>query len=140
MENLQAALIRLLEEDARYTVLELAAMTGASAEEVKAEVRRLESDGVIVKYSAIVNSERLNVNTVQALIEVRVTPKKLRGFDAVAEELNNYPEVKSLYLMSGGFDIAIFVEAKNACGRIAFRFRKAFHDRRRSQHGYAFYS
>jgi len=112
MEALKKKLLNLLEEDARYSHKQLAAMTGADEEAVAIAVRELEENGVIVKYSAIINSESLNQNIVQALIEVRVTPKKLRGFDAVAEEINNYPEVRSLYLMSGGFDIAIFVEGK----------------------------
>lgn len=110
MNKLQSELLKLLTEDARYTPCQLSAMTGASEEEVVSAIAELENQGVIVKYSAIVNNEGFNV--VQALIEVRVTPKKLRGFDAVAEELDNFPEVKSLYLMSGGFDIAIFVEGK----------------------------
>ena len=112
MDGLSKKLIKLLEEDARYTHRQLAAMTGATEEEVASAVRELEEKGTIVKYSAIVNSESLNQNIVQALIEVRVTPKKLRGFDAAAEEIINFPEVRSLYLMSGGFDIAIFVDGK----------------------------
>ncbi len=112
MKKLQAKLIRLLKEDARYTAEELAAMVGESAETVKAEIRALEDDGVIVKYTAITNSEIENENLVEALIEVRVTPKRLKGFDAIAEEINRFKEVRSLYLMSGGYDIAIFVEGK----------------------------
>ena len=112
MKKLQAKLIRLLKEDARYTAEELAAMVGESAEKVKAEIRALEDDGVIVKYTAITNSEIENENLVEALIEVRVTPKRLKGFDAIAEEINRFKEVRSLYLMSGGYDIAIFVEGK----------------------------
>ncbi len=111
MNNLQSELLKLLTEDARYSVKQLSSMTGSSESAVQAAIKELEDTGVIVKYSAIVNNESFNV--VQALIEVRVTPKKLRGFDAVAEELDNFPEVKSLYLMSGGFDIAIFVEGKS---------------------------
>lgn len=110
MNNLQSELLKLLSEDARYSAKQLASMTGKTEAEVLSAIKELEDAGVIVKYSAIVNSESFNV--VEALIEVRVTPKKLRGFDAVAEELDNFPEVKSLYLMSGGFDIAIFVEGK----------------------------
>ena len=112
MKKLQAKLIRLLKEDARYTAEELAAMVGESAETVKAEIRALEDDGVIVKYTAITNSEIENENLVEALIEVRVTPKRLKGFDAIAEEINRFKEVRSLYLMSGGDDIPIFVEGK----------------------------
>lgn len=110
MQSLQSQILKLLTEDARYTAKQLSAMTGFTEEEVAKEITALENQGVIVKYSAIVNSD--SFNTVQALIEVKVTPKKLRGFDAVAEELNNFSEVQSLYLMSGGFDIAIFVEGK----------------------------
>ena len=98
MKKLQAKLIRLLKEDARYTAEELAAMVGESAETVKAEIRALEDDGVIVKYTAITNSEIENENLVEALIEVRVTPKRLKGFDAIAEEINRFKEVRSLYL------------------------------------------
>ena len=120
MKKLQAKLIRLLKEDARYTAEELAAMVGESAETVKAEIRALEDDGVIVKYTAITNSEIENENLVEALIEVRVTPKRLKGFDAIAEEINRFKEVRSLYLMSGGYDIAIFVEGKSLTGVARF--------------------
>lgn len=113
MENkLQLELIKLLTEDARYTVSQLSSMTGAKEEEVLGAIAQLEDSGVIVKYSAIINTEKLNINTVQALIEVKVTPQKLRGFDAVAEQIDSFSEVQSLYLMSGGFDIAVMVEGK----------------------------
>ena len=113
MENkLQLELIKLLSEDARYTVAQLSAMTGVSESEVASNIKDLEEKGVIVKYSAIINAENLGETVVQALKEEKVTPKKLRGFDAVAEEINSFNEVKSLYLMSGGFDIAIFVDGK----------------------------
>ena len=113
MENkLQLEIIKLLTEDARYTTKQLSAMVGVSEDEVKSAIAQLEDSGVIVKYSAIVNTEKLNLNTVQALIEVKVTPQKLRGFDAVAEQIDNFSEVQSLYLMSGGFDIAVMVEGK----------------------------
>ena len=113
MENaIQNEIIKLLTEDARYTPNQIAAMLGIEESQAKDAIKQLEESGVIVKYSAIINSENLNLNVVQALIEVKVTPKKLRGFDAVAEEINAFSEVSSLYLMSGGFDIAIFVEGK----------------------------
>ena len=99
MENrLQLELIKLLTEDARYTVKQLSAMTGVTEEEVSLAIAQLEDSGVIVKYSAIINTEKLNINTVQALIEVKVTPQKLRGFDAVAEQIDNFSEVQSLDL------------------------------------------
>ena len=123
MKKLQAKLIRLLKEDARYTAEELAAMVGESAETVKAEIRALEDDGVIVKYTAITNSEIENENLVEALIEVRVTPKRLKGFDAIAEEINRFKEVRSLYLMSGGsFSISWRVRRKRS-SRLAWAIR-----------------
>ena len=73
----------------------------------------LEREGVIVKYAAIINNEVLKDKSVQALIEVKVAPQKLNGFDAYAEQLYHFSEGQSLYLMSGGFDLAVFVEGKD---------------------------
>jgi DNA-binding Lrp family transcriptional regulator len=113
MENLKNKIISLLQEDARYTTADLAVMTGESEKTVKETVSALEDAGAIVKYSAIINSEVLESDGVEALIEVKVVPQKLVGFDAFAEELYNFNEVKSLYLMSGSFDLAIMVAGKN---------------------------
>lgn len=113
MENLKNKIISLLQEDARYTTADLAVMTGESEKTVKETVSTLEDAGAIVKYSAIINSEVLESDGVEALIEVKVVPQKLVGFDAFAEELYNFNEVKSLYLMSGSFDLAIMVAGKN---------------------------
>ncbi len=112
MKKIQEKLIRLLKDDARYTAKELAAMLGESEETVSREIAALENEGVIVKYTAITNSEKITADLVEALIEVRVTPKRLKGFDAIAEEIDRFEEVRSLYLMSGGYDIAVFVEGK----------------------------
>ena len=73
----------------------------------------MEESGVIVKYTAIVNGEALSEEIVQALIEVRVTPQKVNGFDAIAEEIYRFDEVQSLYLMSGGYDLAVFIEGRS---------------------------
>lgn len=113
MDKLKASLIQLLKENARYTVKELSAMTDATEACVKSAIADLENDGVIVKYSAIINDELFDDKKVQALIEVRVSPQKLKGFDAYAEDIYSFPEVQSLYLMSGVFDLAIFVEGKD---------------------------
>ncbi|PWM75268.1 MAG: AsnC family transcriptional regulator [Bacillota bacterium] len=112
MKKLQEKLIKLLKDDARYTAEELAAMLGESAETVSMEIAAMENAGIIVKYTAITDSEKITSDLVEALIEVRVTPKKLKGFDAIAEEIDRFQEVRSLYLMSGGYDIAVFVEGK----------------------------
>lgn len=114
MIELKNQLIELLSENARYSYEQLASITGASVEQVKDAVLSLEQDGIIVKYSAIINNEAMDElgSKVQALIEVKVAPQKLKGFDNYAEELYSFKEVQSLYLMSGTFDLAIFVEGK----------------------------
>ncbi len=113
MKELKKKLIALLEENARYTFSDLAAMTGEDENAVKTAVSELEKAGAIVKYTAIVNEEKLGRKSVQALIEVKVAPQKLNGFDSYAEELYNFPEVRSLYLMSGGFDLAVFIDGES---------------------------
>lgn len=110
MDKIKEKLLNLLCENARYSFFELADFLGISEKQVEALVKELEDSGVIVKYSAIVNTEALEKKHVQALIEVKVAPQKLKGFDSYAEDLYAFSEVKSLYLMSGGFDLAVFVE------------------------------
>ncbi len=112
MENLKSLLIKYLCENARYTVNQLASMTGADEKAVAAAIKELEEDGTILKYAAIINSERVEGEYVDALIEVKVQPQKLKGFDAFAEELCAFKEVQSLYLMSGGYDLAVFIKGK----------------------------
>ena len=113
MDKLSKSIIRLLQENARYSFAEMADMIGVTEKEVKAAVEELEKNKTIVKYAAILNTEAIEDKTVQALIEVKVAPQKLNGFDSYAEEIYAFPEVRSLYLMSGGFDLAIFVEGKS---------------------------
>ena len=113
MDKMKNEIINLLQEDARYTPMQMAKVLGADEKAVKSAVNELENEGVIVKYSAIVNNEKLKSDKVQAFIEVKVAPQKLKGFDSYAEEIYNFSEVQSLYLMSGGFDLAVFVEGEN---------------------------
>ncbi len=115
MNNLEEKLLELLSDNARYTNDQLATITGESKEQVEKTIMELEEKGVITKYSAIINTEAMEEaqRKVQALIEVKVAPQKLKGFDSYAEEIYTFKEVQSLYLMSGGFDLAIFVEGKH---------------------------
>ncbi|MDD4002929.1 MAG: Lrp/AsnC family transcriptional regulator [Clostridia bacterium] len=106
-------ILDILQRDSRYTPKQIAVMLGKSEEEVKNAIENLEKNGTIVKYSAILDSEKLEGEHVEALIEVKVTPQKNRGFDSIAEELQEFKEVKSLYLMSGGFDLAVFVQGSS---------------------------
>ena len=109
MEKIKNQLIKFLTENARYSYSQLAAMAGTDESTVIRAVKELEKDGVIVKYAAILNAEALTEKKVNALIEVKVAPQQLKGFDSCAEEIYNFKEVQSLYLMSGGFDLAVFV-------------------------------
>jgi DNA-binding Lrp family transcriptional regulator len=124
MEKFKNDLISLLKENARYSYKEMALMLSSDEKTVKDTVTELENQGVIVKYSAILNTEVMAKNNVQALIEVKVAPQKLNGFDSYAEEIYNFKEVKSLYLMSGGFDLAVFVEGNDLADIAAFISKK----------------
>ena len=112
MNQLNTEILRILEEDCRYTPAKIAVMLDRTEAEVIAAIEEMEQQGVIVKYPAIVNGERLADEVVQALIEVKVSPQKSNGFDAIAEEIYRFDEVKSCYLMSGGYDLAVFIEGK----------------------------
>jgi len=107
-------ILELLQENSRLTAKEISIMLKRPEAEIKKAITKLESDGVIVKYGAVVNPEKLSKKkgTVQAWIEIRVTPERESGFDALAERIARFPQVTSLYLMSGGFDFLALVEGK----------------------------
>lgn len=113
MTDLSKRVLKLLCENARYSYAEMADVLGEKEAAVKSAVEELEKTKTVVKYAAILNTEVLPEKNVQALIEVKVAPQKLKGFESCAEEIYNFPEVQSLYLMSGGFDLAVFVEDKD---------------------------
>lgn len=113
MNKKEKELLTYLQENSRYTAKQLAAMTGMDEKEVSDTVSKMEKEGVILKYTAIANAEKIESDTVEAMIEVKATPQAMKGWEAFAEELSSYKEVKSLYLMSGGFDLAVFVTGKN---------------------------
>lgn len=113
MDKLNSEIIKLLSEDARYSAQKIATMLGKEEKDVAAAISRLEKSGALISYSIITNKEKLgDGNHVEALIEVKVTPQRNRGFDAIAEEIGKFPEVRNLFLMSGGFDIAVFIEGR----------------------------
>lgn len=105
-------LLELLQDDAKLTDSQLAAMLGESEEDVKKAITRYEKDGVIKGYHALINWERAGSQKASALIELRITPKKDTGFDEIAGRILNFPEVESVYLMSGGFDLAVTVSGR----------------------------
>ena len=112
MTVLEKDILNILTEDARISAKKIAAMLSVDEETVKSTVASLEKSGVLVKYTAIVNSEKAEDALVEALIEVKVTPKKKEGFDGIAKQIASFPEVKAVYLMSGAYDLAVFVEDK----------------------------
>ena len=113
MTELQSGIVKLLKENARYTYADMANILGVKESEVETAVKDMEKSGFIVKYAAIFNEETVKDGKVQALIEVKVALQKLKSFNEYAEELYNFDEVKSMYLMSGGFDLAVFVEGND---------------------------
>ena len=112
MTNLEKDVLAILTDDARIAPKKIAAMLSADEETIKACIAKLEKSGVLVKYTAIVNNEKAEDTLVEALIEVKVAPKKKEGFDGIAKQIASFPEVKSVYLMSGAYDLAVFVEDK----------------------------
>jgi len=108
-------ILEILEKNARTTPEEMAKMLGMKVAAVKSAVKKLEKDGVILKYRAVVNKElvREEDSGVRALIEVRVTPQKNLGFDHIAERIYRFPEVTSCYLISGTYDLLVVVEGKS---------------------------
>ncbi len=105
-------LLELLQDEAKLTPAQLAAMLGEKEEDVARAIRRYEKDGVVKGYHALINWEKTDAHRATALIELRVTPRKDTGFDEIAGRVMNFPEVESVYLMSGGYDLAVTVTGK----------------------------
>ena len=112
MNNTNTEILKLLENDARLTPEQLSVMLDKDISEVKAELRELEANGTILGYKAIVDWEKTEQESVTAMIDVKLTPQRDRGFDRVAEKIYNYPEVKSVYLMSGAYDLSVLIEGR----------------------------
>ena len=112
MTKLETTLLELLTEDCRISLEKLAVMTGESIEAVAETIERLENDHVILRYAPTVNWDKTDRERVEAMIEVRVTPQRDMGFDAVAKRIYRFEEVKSVYLMSGAYDLLVLVEAR----------------------------
>ncbi|ALS29342.1 Lrp/AsnC family transcriptional regulator [Paenibacillus cisolokensis] len=112
MSELKLKILELLKEDARRGADLIATMLGEEEEEVKRAIAEMEKDHVIVKYATVVNWSKVNDEKVTALIEVQITPERGRGFEGIAERIYLYPEVKSVYLMSGAYDLLVEVEGK----------------------------
>ena len=102
-------LLSLLNENARLTNAQLAVMLGKTEEEVEKEIADQQQKGIIKGYKALINWEKVDHHKTTALIELKVQPKKESGFDEIAKKIMQFSKVESVYLMSGGFDLAVMV-------------------------------
>ena len=109
---MQEELLRLLEKNCRVSTEQIAMMLGKETGEIKDLLQKLEEERVILGYKAIVDWDRLENESVNALIELKIIPQKDQGFDKVAKKIYNYPEVESLYLMSGSYDLCVQLKGK----------------------------
>ena len=105
-------LLSIVEKNSRIDFSELAVLLGVTEEAVLDEISKLEKEGIICGYHTLINWEKTSIEKVTALIEVKVTPQRGRGFDNMAERIYNYPEVKAVYLISGGYDLLVTLEEK----------------------------
>lgn len=106
-------LLEILENNAKLTPEEIAPMLGAEVEEVRRAIQELEENKTILKYITLINWEKAGEDKVSALIEVRLTPQRDVGFDDLARRICRFPEVRSVRLMSGSYDLAVFVEGRS---------------------------
>lgn len=105
-------LLAVIEKNSRIDLKELAILLDVEEIDVVNELAALEAEGIICGYHTLINWEKTTIDTVSALIEVRVTPQRGEGFDKIAERIYKYPEVRSVYLMSGGYDLMVILEGK----------------------------
>lgn len=105
-------LLKLLESNARATTADLAAALGRTEDEVKEQIKACEDAGIILGYKALINWERTDRDLVTARIEIKAAPKMNMGFEEIAETLACFDEVETVYLMSGGYDLALTISGK----------------------------
>ena len=113
IRDLEQSVLEILFNDSRTTAAQIAVMTGTTLETICETIDALEKQRVIVHYSPKINWDLTDRERVEAMIEVRVTPQRDEGFDAIAEEIYRFDEVSSVYLMSGAYDLMVTVKAKS---------------------------
>ena len=111
IHDLELSVLEILFNDARTTPAQIAVMTGRTEKEVQAVIQSLEAQRIICRYSALIDWDRVDTSRFEAVIEVRVTPQRDEGFDAIAEQIYRFEEVNSVYLMSGAYDLMVTVKA-----------------------------
>ena len=113
-------LLKLLQANACESRATIAKLLGISVQDVERRIAEYEKSGVIRGYQAILNEDQLNLDKVTAVIEVKVTPERGGGFNRIADRLSRFPEVRSAYLMSGAYDLLLFVDGHNLRDVAAF--------------------
>ena len=106
-------LLKKKEKNSRIDLKELAVRLDKEEIDIVNELQKLEEERVICGYHTLINWEKTSIEKVTALIEVKVTPQRGKGFDRIASRIYNYPEVRDVYLMSGGFDLLVILEEKS---------------------------
>ena len=106
-------ILTINEKNSKIDLKELAIILGEEEIDVANEVKAMEEDGTICGYHTLIDWDKTSIEKVSALIEVRVTPQRGQGFDNIAERIYKYPEVNSVYLMSGGYDLLVTLEGKS---------------------------
>ena len=106
-------LLAIVEKNSRIDTKELAVLLGVQEIDIINELQKLQEEGIICGFHTLINWEKTDIEKVTALIEVRVTPQRGQGFDTIAERIYNYPEVRAVYLISGGFDLLVILEEKS---------------------------
>ena len=112
MNDRRLKILTFIEKDSRVNLKELAVMLGVDEVTVANEMAAMEQEGIICGYHTMIDWDKTTTEKVTALIEVRVTPQRGQGFDTIAERIYKYPEVNSVYLISGGFDLMVILEGK----------------------------
>jgi len=105
-------ILKILENDARTTTKQISTMTGASSTEVAKLIKQAEKDRTILKYKTVINWEKVGEKQVWALIEVKVTPQRDVGFDSIAERIYRFPQARTVYLVSGTYDLLVLITGK----------------------------
>ena len=110
--DMRTQILKYMEKNSKVDPSELAVLLGTNEVTVVNEIAKMEKENIICGYHTLINWEKAGTDSVTALIEVRVTPQRNRGFERIAERIYNYPEVNSVYLISGAYDLLVTIEGR----------------------------
>lgn len=113
MQKLRSEILEILEKNSRVSLEDMAAMLGKTTDDVAAAIDEMEKEHIICSYTTLVNWDKTDRQFVTAMIEVKVTPQRDRGFEKIAERISGFDEVKAVYLMAGAYDLLVMMDGKN---------------------------